>query len=266
MFRSLFSKTLWDERWAVAGFGLGLAVLAAMMVAIYPSVAAGPQFGQLIESYPSAIRSMFVGSIKDFNSLAGFLNLEFFNLMYPMILAIFIVLLASGFVAGEEDNGTMDLLLSVPIPRWRVVAEKYAASTMGIAVIGLLTVIGLEVGAVLVGVSLGLGQAVAGSFGVMPLILAISGYCTLFSCVIRHRKTAALAAAGLTLVFYFANALAPLVKELETVRQISVFYYVDSYENLTSGVNWANAGLLLGFAAILIAASITAFQRRDIAV
>ena len=60
------------------------------------------------------------------------------------LLAVFAIGAGAALIGGEEAQGTMDLLLSYPIRRWRVVAEKFAAlvvATVLIIVIALACVL-----------------------------------------------------------------------------------------------------------------------------
>ena len=81
----------------------GLAVLAIVFVgAIYPSVHSSPEFDQLVESYPDALKALFgLGEGGSITSGAGYLDVELFSLMLPLlVLAILIVAVLLGAVAG----------------------------------------------------------------------------------------------------------------------------------------------------------------------
>jgi len=169
-------------------------------------------------------------------------------------------------VAGEEERGTLDLLLSAPLPRWRVVVEKGAAlvvATMGLA---LALWLALSVGAAIVGMDVdprntggaALSVALLGlTFGALALTLASAG---------GGRGSSVGVAAALGVAAYFLNALTPVVRALEPLRRLSPFYYYIGADPLRNGLNPAHAAVLAGLVVALVAAAATAFERRDIGV
>ena len=88
-----------------------------------------------------------------------------------------------GTIAKEEERGTLDLLLSTPLPRWLVVTHKFAAMTVIIVVAALALWVGLAVGAAIVGVDVSLWRMLQASisgvllglaFGALALTVEIS--------------------------------------------------------------------------------------------
>ncbi|MCL4458318.1 MAG: ABC transporter permease [Chloroflexi bacterium] len=262
---SLFIKTLRDERGSILSYGCGLALFAAWCVTLFPSISRFPELDALVQSYP-ALAKAFIGELPNLTSIEGFLSVEFFNLLLPLLGAVFVIIEGTSFIAGEEDRGTLDLLLSNPIPRWRTVLEKFAALVVAVALIALLIIVGFVISLAIVRVNIGYDRVLAATVGAIPLILTIAGYSLLGSCLLPSRKSAALMATGLTVVFYFLNSLAVLVEFLERFRWASIFYYYNGYSILTVGLNWAHLGLLLGLTTLLVLVSVWAFDRRDIAI
>ena len=72
-------------------------------------------------------RKAFLGASGDFASPAGYLNTELFNFFAPLLLLLFAIGAGARAIAGEEERQTLDILLSMPVPRRRVVIDKFAA-------------------------------------------------------------------------------------------------------------------------------------------
>ena len=102
--------------------------MAALMVAVYPSVRDNPALNKMVESYPEALKasSAFGGNV-DYASGAGYLSSELFSFMVPLLLLVAAIGAGARATAGEEERGTLDLLLANPISRRRLVLEKLAA-------------------------------------------------------------------------------------------------------------------------------------------
>src|SRR3712207_6870721 len=54
------------------------------------------------------------------------------SFLVPLALAFFPILASAGAIAGAEERGTMDVLLSNPIPRWQLVAGSFAATGLSL--------------------------------------------------------------------------------------------------------------------------------------
>jgi len=78
-------RALRDLRRGFAWWSLGLIGLAAMMVAVYPSVRESPALEDLAQNYPEALQELFSfgGGGFDYASPAGYLGIELFSLMVP---------------------------------------------------------------------------------------------------------------------------------------------------------------------------------------
>ena len=63
---------------------------------------------------------------------AGFLNAEMFSMMVPLVLIAVACSGAAAATAGEEDRGTADLLLSMPLSRGRVIFAKALAMVIAV--------------------------------------------------------------------------------------------------------------------------------------
>ena len=106
-------------------------------------------------------------------------------------------------LVGEIERGTMPLLMTHPVTRWRIVLGKFAGQ---VAILAVATVVGFGVAALIAGLGEG-GDAEAWiAFGVMVgssilLGAAFIALGTLFSAVVAERGTAAGVSTAAWLVF-----------------------------------------------------------------
>ena len=123
-------------------------------------------------------------------------------------LSIFLVpliglLVSYDTLVGEVERGTMPLLMTYPVTRWRIVLGKFAGQ---VAILAIATVIGFGVAALITGLGEGGDAEAWRAFGVMVggsilLGAAFIALGTLFSAVVAERGTAAGASAAAWLVF-----------------------------------------------------------------
>jgi ABC-2 type transport system ATP-binding protein len=69
---------------------------------------------------------MFIGGVDRVFSPAGFLDTRFFSMM-PLLLGVFAVIIGSGLIAGDEENGTLDLILAHPVRRFDLIIGRWLA-------------------------------------------------------------------------------------------------------------------------------------------
>ncbi len=106
-------------------------------------------------------------------------------------------------LVGEIERGTMPLLMTSPVTRWRIVLGKFAGQ---VAILAVATVAGFGIAALVVGLGEGGGPEAWGAFGTMlgaSILLgaAFIALGTLFSAVVAERGTAAGVSAAAWLVF-----------------------------------------------------------------
>jgi ABC-2 type transport system permease protein len=263
LLRSVGLKTLWDERRALFWWTLAAGVLSGLVVLLYPSIGAAPELEEMLERMPPAFRAL-MGEVVDIASPAGFVSFRVFSFIAPLVFLIYTIGRGTGAIAGEEQRGTLDLVLAHPVPRWRFVVEKFAALLIGGAVVGLGLWLGIVLAALAVNVELSFGRAAeatvaavvfAYAHGALALALgAATGRTGLSSGV-----TAAVAIAG-----YLLHTLGLLVDWLEPFRILSPFYF---YLDANPMLNGIDAGHLLVLALLTLAGvgyAAFAFQRRDV--
>lgn len=258
---SVARKTAGDLRWHVVGYGLGLGVLAAAVVTIYPSYAATAEQIEL----PAVYEAFFGEGVTDFSRPRAFLQVEFFAWV-PLILATFAVINGTGLLAAEEGAGTLEILLAQPIRRRGVFLQKLLALAAATGAIHLLAALGFLLSAPFVDLRDEIGplELFAAMFSVAPFALCCVALSVLAAAITPARGLAAGLMTITVIMSYLLNALADLVAGLDWVRYLSPFFYSDAQRVLTSGVTWWHQALLLAAAGVAAVLALLAFERREI--
>lgn len=251
-----------EHRRGMLGWCLGLAALAAFQLSVYPTVkdqSAGLQ--QLVNQMPEALRSL-LGTAADYTSGPGYLQTEMFGFFVPLVLITIGISRGAECVAGEEERGTLELLMSTPVPRAAVVLAKAAAVLAAVLAVSGAVALTLLVGAPAAGLSVPAGQvltacAAAGLLGLLFGALALAvGSST------GSRPAALGVAAGGALGAYLVQALAPLAGWLEPWARFSPFHLAAG--SVTGGVSWEDLVALALGTALLTLVAVAGFGRRDL--
>src|SRR5258706_11183317 len=111
-------------------WGAGIALMGLYIVLIIPDVKMLQQYGELLKSMPSfLINAMGGGDAASLATPEGFIAYGFFGWIM-LVLATYGVLAGLNITANEEDRGILDVLLSLPVPRWRGIIKKFLAYTV----------------------------------------------------------------------------------------------------------------------------------------
>jgi ABC-2 type transport system permease protein len=255
---ALFTKTLRDLRWQVVGYGVGLALMAALVVAIYPS------YKEQLSDFevPEALQGL-TGDV-NYASPEGFLSAEFVSWV-PIITLIFAIMAGTSALAGEEANGTLDLLLSQPISRRRLALEKMAGIIVATCSITVIACLGWALSVPFVDIDISLTDLFVATLNLVPITLAFAFLAMFLGTILPDRRAATAAVTALAVAGYFLNYMARIVNALEPLAWVSPFNYYD-LDALVDGVDWWRTAVLLVFAIVLAAATVACFEKRDIGV
>jgi beta-exotoxin I transport system permease protein len=264
---TVFMETLRSKWRTMLYWGLGLAVYGFFITSFIQDANMLKQYSELVKTLPPAMMAMFGADAASMATPEGFLGLEFFSYSL-LVTAIYAVMAGLDITANEEDAGIMDVLLSLPLARWRVIVEKFLAYTlMLVVVIGVMT-LGLTIGNQASAIKIDSPKLLESGFNVLPGTLLMMAFTTFVAVLVRTKGTATGIAAVFVIGSYLLNSLGEAASGsiANQLRGISFFRYFDYNGVIQTGLNWGNIGLLLGVAVILFAGSLWLFDRRDVGI
>ena len=209
---------------------------------------------------------VFLGGFTDLSSPEGYLNSQLYALAVPILFLIFTIGQGSSAIAGEEEKGTLDILLSNPTTRLQVLIQKFAAMVVATSVLAFVLWLSVVIGGAIVDMDLSLWRTAQATFSGLLLGVLFGALALMLGSASGKRGLSTGIAGALALGTYFIYALVPLVEGLEQAEKVFPFYYYIGADPLTNGLNLAHAAVLIGITAALLAVAIVTFERRDLAV
>ncbi|MGQ0600071.1 MAG: ABC transporter permease [Anaerolineales bacterium] len=255
------------SRGTLLGWGIGLGLLGAYLMPFYDTlVEQKDSLEQLLSSYPPEMLAFF-GDTSNMTAMftpEGYLGFEFFSYL-PIILGLYAVLAGSGLLAGDEENGALDLLLAHPVSRSGMFVGRWLAFVLTVAGILSLAWTGLVIGRNWSTIELS-NVALARPFLSLGAELLVFGALALLLSLLLPSRRLAATTAGLSLVAsFFVTSLARINDDLDLLAKFSPLNYYQSGEAITQ----LNLEWLGGLLAVALALSLLAwwrFERRDIRV
>ena len=268
MIGSVFLET-YKQTWKqMVYWGVGLAAMALMVVLMVPLFDM-QDIKDLLETFPPIILAM-VGIGKELEIFAtneGFVAMGFFG-KSALIFAVYPVVMGMRITANEEDTGTMDVLLSLPVQRARVIIEKFLAYSVSIVGVVLLIYLGMQIGVSIASIDLDVAGLAEVTFYLIPLMVFIMAVTMLIAVIVRRRSVALGIVTAFVIASYMLQAIGAVAEGTvaEPIGSISFLTYYNAGDILTQGFIWPHIAGFVVVSAVLLLASLYQYERRDIAV
>jgi ABC-2 type transport system permease protein len=261
LLRSVFGKGVRDQRWALLGWGLGVALLVLVEAAVWPSIRDMPNFNELMKNYPEAMRKLF--NVQEMTTGTGFMNAELFTLILPMVFIFYGVSRGARMVAGEEESGYLEAVLVTPVSNGSVLLQKAAALATGVVTLGAVLLLVLLSCSAVFGMGIGVGDTVVGCLAMILLGLEF-GWLALAVGAATGRRAVALGVGGAAAVAaYVLYAIGQIVHSVEAYQPLSPFDQALHNGPLGGSVPLSLCWVALG-AVVVVAIAVPIFDHRDL--
>lgn len=238
-------QRVWIVAWA-----LGLAVLAGFLTSITKTMV--DAFGN---SDIPILRAYFERA--GINAYADFVGVIWFSTLL-LLISLFVVAQVSGW-AADDAEGRLEVILSTPVSRARVVVERIAVVVVACAFVVAVSSLAVYLTATSTGISLPRGRFVLASAAVLPVAYAFAG---IGHALVGWRPRLAVAVLGaVAIVGYFSQQLGPLFQWPDWVKNLSLYAL---YGTPMSSDDWSGIATLVGIGLVGTAVAIVAMRRRDV--
>jgi ABC-2 type transport system permease protein len=252
-------------RRSLAVWAAAFAALIAMYAVIWPSVRGNAQWRNLFDTLPQTYRALFTASgTIDLSTPAGYFGVELMGFLGPALIAVYAITVGSAAIAGEEGRGGLEITLSAPVSRMRLLAERCAGLVIGITALMTATGVALWVFSELLDMRLSV-SAIASAAAALGLFGLFAGAVALAVGAATGSSAMARGVAALAVVAsYLINALAQVTSAVRSARPISPYYLVLGNEPLAHGLRPWGAVSVLAAAAVLVIGGAVVFAHRDV--
>jgi len=260
----VLAQGLRDRRRSLLWWSLGVSVYIAIIASVWPSMS-GTDMSGLLEQLPQAFLDLMGASDYSMSTGAGYVSGELFGFMIPIFVLVLTIGAGGAAIGGAEASGTLDLVLSHPITRRRVLGQSAALIAIEAAVFGAVIVVALSIASPLADLKVTFTDCVGAVAGIVLLGIVFGWTALAIGAVTGSRGLALGLSGALAALTYLVGNLSGLVDFLRWGKWVSPFWYATSGSPLEHGYVWWHALPLLGVAAVVLAAGAVVFDRRDLA-
>jgi ABC-2 type transport system permease protein len=241
---------LYEQRSGILGWSVGCLLAAAFIASIGRQMVTLVNGGGALGAYLTV-----AGHGDPYVALTGF----FWFGIFEMLLAVFAITQVSRWSA-DDSEGRLEMILSAPVSRTRVVAERAATLLAATAVVVSFSSAGFYLAARSAGINLGLGDLFTASWPLLLFALSFAALGALLASRVPRATVAALAT--LAFVSYLVTDIAPLLKWPDWTTRLSLF---SLYGNpLANGVYWTGVWTLLAITLVGFGLAALLMRRRQV--
>jgi len=251
------------SRWrAILGWGFGLILFGAVYISIFPGLF--EQLKSLKDLSIYKLVGMQLGSIEGYMASVVLVYVS-------ILLGIYCIIASTSTLAGEEDNGTLELIVAMPLSRWQILTAKAIALSVVALLIMIIASIGnafilavIKINNPINVTPFGLFRALISS---LPLAFGFIMIGFFLGAILPNRRLSATVMTIFFIASFFGENIAGMVKSLEPIKYFSLFnYYNTTVTIFTDGAQLSDTIILLGVAAIFYVLASIFFKRRNITV
>ena len=250
-------------RGQIIGWGIGLALYGLLMGLLFDSIQTIFGLEEMLASYPPALMAFF-GDVTTMNTPAGYFGVYYSSYM-PLIIGIFICSAAAGLLAGDEERGTLDLVLAHPVGRTAIFWGRWAGLSVATGAILLLAWLGWAVTLPFTNFDISAVNLLLGYVPMWALLALFGALALLFSMLLPSARLAAMSAGALLVGNWLLSGLAALNENVRAVLDLTPWALFQGGEAIID-LAWGPALALIAIAVALAAAAWWLFLRRDIRV
>lgn len=252
-----------SRRGGIIGWGLGVSFFIVMYSAFYPSLPTEFIEVDLMESEMYRALGQF-----DMRSFEAYFSSTILNFMI-LLVAIYAVTNGTGTLAGEEENGTLELLVTLPLKRWQIVISKAVAMMIAAVLILLMMLVASVVALFIVNsqieTSLTAGDMVLPVLNGWPIIFALMMINLFLGAFMPQRRYALAVGAVVVVAGYLGNNLLPMIEGMDAVTALLPFhYYQIGPDTFTEGINIGDALVLVAAGIVFLGLAVVSFSQRDL--
>lgn len=260
-------RLLVDRRRSLLWWSVAFVAFIEINLVFYPSVKGQDDFDRMMEQMPESLRVLSgITENTSITSPVGYLQGQVFAMWFPLLLLIFGVGLAANAIAGSEQAGTLEYLLTQPVRRREVAAGRIGALIALMLVMAVIGTASLVITDPLVGLDEGISYINLLAACVEGLLLALVFASIAFAVgAATGRKAEAIAVASAAAAAAFLlNGFGDLIDLLGTLRVVSPWHWYVGSEPLVNGFTLFSTVPPLLTSAVLMAIGVWAFDRRDL--
>lgn len=245
---AVFRKAFRDSRRGMIWLSVGLGLYILFVMSFYPTlVDQAEDFNDLLNSYPDEMLGMIYGETGDIDLTApGTFIHTYFATYGVIIIGVAAIVQAFNAVTNAERDGTLDVMLSLPISRRKYLVGRFLNTVASVLIVLTASFLVFFVSSLIWPVfDIAVGDLLVGIYGAFFPLVVVTTFAYMLAAIVPSSKhfvgpVAYLFFIGSYLVYGFSAG----VDALKDIRPLLLFDYYNVGNIVRNGVNLGDWGLL----------------------
>ncbi|MGH2632827.1 MAG: ABC transporter permease subunit [Tepidiformaceae bacterium] len=250
-----------SRRRSTLAYAVGMALYTLVVVGLYPSFKDSTSLDKFITDDSTA--AAIFGVTGNLTSAGGWLNGNIYGNFFPLVMLLLTIAYGAACLAGQDEDGTLCLLATLPLPRTRIVIEKAATMALQAAALSFAVAAAVFAGRFF-DLNIAPGNVISISVATCLMGIDFGLIAMAIGAVTGRRATAAGAGAAVAAVSYLLNSLATVVSWMGWAKYVSLFYWSVGDNQIVKGVSLADYVVMILIGLCALYAAVAAFRRADL--
>lgn len=233
------------------------------MATFYPAMKDSmAMYDQMLEN--PTFKALLGSDIAGMSSFTGFMTVELFSYI-GLIIGAYAAFLAASFIAGEIEQKSSELMMSLPVSRVNIILSRFATIVPIAAIVSISMLLGVYAGALFIGETVEIIWFAFGMLFIGVFMLAVGAGALLLSALMSDGKKAAFSGIGILLAMFLVENIGSMITSIDWARKLSLYHYAKvTAIVLNHEISWINLWILLVLTVGFLALAVIVYQRRDI--
>jgi ABC-2 type transport system permease protein len=264
---SVLTHAISRRLFSLAWWALGVAGMCGLLAAAYPTVRGNHELDKTFANLSPGIQTLLGLSNNNLlSSPTGYLDSQFYSNIWPLMVLVFTIGFAAWTIAGDEQAGTLELLVANPVSRVRIAVARYTGLLALTAILIIVCVVALSALAPSTGLNDGLPvtRLAAATVAAALCALVFASLAFAVGAATGSRPAALATSTGLAIAGYVLEGLAAQVPAIRNTRWINPWHWLLVTDPLRRGLTtqaWLPAA---GACALLVLVALPPLARRDL--
>ncbi|HEX3049230.1 MAG TPA: ABC transporter permease subunit [Aggregatilineaceae bacterium] len=270
---AIYKKAMRDSQRTMLWLSIGLGLYALLMVSFYPMMQAQEDsYKEMLKSYPKEMMSVFMGGDFDPDTYSltdiGTFVQTYFMLYGIVIIGALAVVQAFNAITNAERDGTLDVMMSLPVSRRQMFTGRALATISMILIVLTFSIAGFWAGSLIwTEFDINLIELAVGLYGSFFLLTVFTGLSYLLAAVVPSSKHYAGAVAYLALIgTYLIYSLSGLSDALDAIKPLMAYDYYSAGTAINDGAQWGDWAVLAVVSVLFFGLAWWFIDRKELAV
>ncbi len=239
----------------------------AIMISFFPSMSGSQdQMENLLDIYPESMIEGFGIDVETFTTIEGFLSIEYFKIVWVIIICILAFSFGASIISKEVDKGTSEFTYTLPLLRQHIVLSKFSGFLVISIFITFVSIYSAVIGIYVIDEPIHLEGWALWTVLAMAFTFGMLAFSTFFGTIFSSKGRVYAVCTGFLIASYLIDFMSGVSDKVEKIHFLSFFKYLGNIQDtlLNSSFDWGNVFVFVAAGIIFLVASLIVAEKRDL--